>query len=136
MSANGCFCHCLPASMPDFGRLVQQSGDLSSPARSARRQWRVDNLSAENAMTDRFENSTASLSGPASHAFTITPSDTAALAETLRGVYIGGGGAITAITQSGATVEFTALPSGSILPVRLSKILATGTTATGLVGLV
>lgn len=40
-------------------------------------------------MPDRFHYSAPSLSGPASHAFAVTPSDGADLAETTRALYVG-----------------------------------------------
>jgi hypothetical protein len=76
------------------------------------------------------------MAGPASHGFAVTPSDSTLLAETTRGIYVGTGGTIAALMLSGASVTFTAVPSGAILPVRLTKIMATGTTASGIVALV
>ncbi|WP_137155243.1 hypothetical protein [Rhizobium sp. FKL33] len=87
-------------------------------------------------MTDRFETTTASLNGPAIHAFPVTPDDTAALPETTRALYVGSGGAVTAELQSGAVATFAAVAAGAILPARIVRVLATGTTASSLVGLV
>jgi hypothetical protein len=87
-------------------------------------------------MADRFQNSSPSLSGPASHGFAVTPSDSALLAETTRGIYVGTGGTIAALMLSGAGVTFAAVPGGTTLPVRLTKIMATGTTASDIVALV
>jgi hypothetical protein len=87
-------------------------------------------------MTDRFETTVASLNGPAVHAFAVTPDDAARLPETTRALYVGTSGAVTAELQSGALATFAALASGSILPARIVRVLATGTTASGLVGLV
>ena len=87
-------------------------------------------------MADRFQNSSPSLAGPASHGFAVTPHDTNPLTETTRGLYVGGAGDIAAVMASGASVRFPAVPAGSVLPVRLTRILSTGTTATSMVGLV
>lgn len=87
-------------------------------------------------MADRFQNSSPSLAGPASHGFSVTPSDSALLSETTRGIYVGTGGDIAALMLSGASVTFPAVPAGSVLPVRLTKIMATGTTASNIVALV
>jgi hypothetical protein len=76
------------------------------------------------------------MSGPASHGFAVTPSDSTLLAETTRGIYVGTGGTIAALMLSGASVSFVAVPSGATLPVRLTKIMATGTTASNIVALV
>ena len=86
-------------------------------------------------MTDRFENTAPSLAGPASHGFAITPSDSALLVENTRAIYVGSGGDIAALMLSGANVLLSAVPSGSILPLRLTKIMASGTTADNIVGL-
>jgi hypothetical protein len=87
-------------------------------------------------MTDRFETTVASLNGPAVHAFPVTPDDATALPETTRALYVGSGGAVSAELQSGAVATFAAVAAGSVLPVRIVRVLATGTTASGLVGLV
>lgn len=87
-------------------------------------------------MTDRFQTSSPSLSGPAAHGFAVTPSDSSLLSETTRGLYVGAAGDITALMLSGANVTFSDVPAGTILPVRLTKIMATGTTASDIVALV
>ena len=86
-------------------------------------------------MPDRFQYSTPSLSGPASHAFAVTPNDGSDLSETTRALYVGTGGALAAVMASGATVTFASLASGTFLPVRVTRVLATGTTASAILGL-
>lgn len=68
-----------------------------------------------------------------STAAAITPSDTTA--QTYRAIYVGGAGNVTVITTGGNTVTFTAPPVGTIIPVEVSYVKATLTTATLLVGL-
>lgn len=87
-------------------------------------------------MTDRFQTSSPSLAGPASHGFAVTPSDSTLLSETTRGLYVGTTGNIAGLMLSGASVTFTSVPAGAVLPVRLTKIMATGTTASNIVALV
>jgi hypothetical protein len=87
-------------------------------------------------MADRFRNSSPSLAGPASDGFAVTPHDSNLLSETTRGLYVGGAGNIAAVMASGVSVTFSAVPAGTVLPVRLTRILATGTSATSMVGLV
>ncbi|MBU1175699.1 MAG: hypothetical protein KKH72_09890 [Alphaproteobacteria bacterium] len=87
-------------------------------------------------MTDRFSNRAASLEGPAIHGFAVTPSDATPLAETTRALYVGTAGNVSLTFASGASATFTGLAAGSILPVRAVSVLATGTTASGLVALV
>lgn len=86
-------------------------------------------------MADRFESSASGLDSPAQQAFAITPG-TAELAETTRGIYVGGTGDISVEMKSGALVVFQEVPAGSLLPIRVVKIFAEGTSASAIVGLV
>jgi hypothetical protein len=74
--------------------------------------------------------------GPLDGSFTITPSDSTMLARPTRAVYVGGAGNL-AVRLAGdqSTPIFMAVPVGTVLNIRADKILATGTTATNLVGL-
>ena len=85
---------------------------------------------------DRFSNRSQGWDAPASIAFAITPHDTDALSETTRALYVGGAGNVALKLSNGVTVTFTGLAASFVLPVRATHVLATGTTATGLVGLV
>jgi len=87
-------------------------------------------------MPDRFQNSSPSLSGPAAHGFAVTPNDSTTLAETTRALYVGAAGAIAVLMASGASISFAAVPAGTMLPIRVTKVMATGTTATDILGLV
>lgn len=66
----------------------------------------------------------------------ITPNDADTFASPVR-VYVGGAGNVAVRPwnsgASGAAVTFTAPAVGSMLPVRVIAVLATGTTATNLV---
>jgi hypothetical protein len=66
-------------------------------------------------------------------AVAITTSDTADNA--YGSIYVGGAGNVSVVTEAGQTVTFTAPPVGTILPIRTSKVRATLTTATLLIGL-
>jgi hypothetical protein len=69
-------------------------------------------------------------------AVAITPSDTAEQGPPiLSGVYVGGAGDVTLITELGTTTTFKAVPVGATLFCRTRLVKATGTTATNLVGL-
>ena len=73
----------------------------------------------------------------ARYAFAITPSDATNFDQTTTsGVYVGGTGAVTAVMVDGKVVTFSAVPVGAVLPIEATRINATGTTATLLVGLV
>jgi hypothetical protein len=52
-----------------------------------------------------------------------------------RAIYVGGVGHITSIDATGASVVISAIPVGTILPIRPTRIMATGTTASLIVGI-
>ena len=88
-------------------------------------------------MADRFAGREPDMTGPAIHAFSIIPDDGTPLPEPVRGLYVGSAGDVTAEMMSGGMpVTFANVPGGTVLPVRATKVTATGTTATALVGLV
>lgn len=70
---------------------------------------------------------------PADSAVAVTKSDSTVLTET-RGLYVGVEGDV-AVTIGGANVTFVGVPSGAILPIRVTKVLSTGTTASSIVAL-
>lgn len=86
-------------------------------------------------MTDIFATVGSGLDSPASKAFAITPNTDNDLAIFTRGIYVGGAGNVIAIlVDDTAAVTFTAVPAGSILPIRARRVLATST-ATTMVGM-
>jgi len=75
---------------------------------------------------------------PPVNAFAITPNDGANLSSSVRGIFVGGAGTIKVdMVGTGTAVTFTVGTNavGFILPIQVKKVYATGTTATGLVGL-
>ena len=77
----------------------------------------------------------ALMQDPASGAATITPSDTTILSG-VRGLYIGtGGGAVAVTMRSGQVVTFPAVPAGTFMPIRVTKVMETNTDATSIVAL-
>lgn len=92
--------------------------------------------SEDQTMPDRFSSNAPSLTSPATHAFAVTPNDGLDLPEATRALYVGAGGALALRLVSGQSVTFTGLAGGSILPVRADRVLATGTTASAILGLV
>lgn len=74
------------------------------------------------------------LTGPATDAFAITPNDTTDLALKPRAIYVGGAGDVVATFASG-DVTFKAVPVGTTLLIRPSRI-KTASTATLMIGLV
>ncbi len=72
-------------------------------------------------------------SGSPTDAAVIVPSD--ATAVNFDAIYVGGAGNVAVTTFKGTVVTFTAPPVGTFLWVKCSKVMATNTTATLLVGL-
>ena len=72
---------------------------------------------------------------PATRAIAVTPSDATDLEAATRGLYIGTAGALKVITAGGDTVTLAAVPAGSILPLSVTRVLATGTDADDIVAL-
>lgn len=85
-------------------------------------------------MTDRYGDLSSNLTSPVSGGFAVTPSDSAALPEATRAIYVGSGGSLAVQMLWGATLTFDNVQSGSVLPLRVTKILA-ASTATAIVGL-
>jgi hypothetical protein len=74
---------------------------------------------------------------PSSNLITITPSDSTTFTPPIRQLYVGTGGNISVVTQSGTTVIFKNASSGSFLaPFYLSKVNATNTTAADIIAFV
>ncbi|MBB4053780.1 hypothetical protein GGR20_003442 [Devosia subaequoris] len=86
-------------------------------------------------MPDRFATHADGLESPASSGFAIIPDDSADLPHVTRAVYIGTAGNLAVTLASGDQVTLVNLPSATLLPVRIARVEATGTTATDLVGL-
>lgn len=65
--------------------------------------------------------------------FAVTKSDSTAIR--FDALYVGGTGDVTVRTTRGTTLEFEAVPAGTILPISGDRVMA-ATTATLIVGLV
>ena len=83
-------------------------------------------------MTDFFEDRSSGLESPGFDAASVTPSDSTDLTITSRALYVGGTGDVRITTAAGSIVTFVSVPEG-ILPMRVSRVHATGTTATDIV---
>lgn len=84
---------------------------------------------------DSFKEYPVTPNSPIRDAAGVTPDDAIDLAEVTRALYVGVAGDIALITAGGQSVVFQAVPAGSLLPLRTSRILATGTTAGGIMAL-
>jgi len=86
-------------------------------------------------MADPFANTQPSLSSPASAGINVTPSDSGTLSTTSRALYVGNGGSLSVRMLSGETLSFAGVSAGSFLPLRVTQVLATGTSASAIVAL-
>lgn len=75
-----------------------------------------------------------SLVSPPQDAFDITPG--ADIKSVTRAIYVGtGGDLVVTMYGGGNTVTFTNIPDGTLMPLRITAVAASGTTAAGIVGL-
>ncbi|MCC5983382.1 MAG: hypothetical protein JJU42_03350 [Rhodobacteraceae bacterium] len=82
-----------------------------------------------------FANRAGSLSGPATDALPVTPSDSTDLPHIALGVYVETGGALSIDTVNGDTRSLM-VADFTILPIGVRRVRATGTTASGIHALV
>lgn len=83
-------------------------------------------------MSDKFANYPSNLDSPAANAASVTPNDSIDLSTSSRSLWIGGEGNLSVVMVGGQTVTFTALTVGWH-PLRVARVLSTGTTATNIV---
>ena len=88
-------------------------------------------------MADNFEYVDPKLQViPADHAFAITPTDGVDLSFVTRGLYVGTAGNVAVILKGDSSaVTFVGVPAGSVIPLRVSRVNSTNTTASDIVGL-
>lgn len=82
------------------------------------------------AATDRFASNSGGLGSPATRAEAVTPHDTNTLTRASRGLYIGGAGNVAVVMAGGDEVTFSGVGAGTFLPIRVTQVKSTGTTAT------
>ncbi len=82
----------------------------------------------------RHANNTVS----AHDALAVTPSD-ATVIPTTRALYVGVGGTVVVVTadavSASTTSTFVGVPAGTVLPIQVTKVYSTGTTATNILAL-
>lgn len=87
-------------------------------------------------MADSFANWADQVSAPATLAAAVVPSDTTALPDIPKGLYVGTGGALVMRgVGGGADTVWKNVASGTILPFRAQYVRATGTSAGDLLAL-
>lgn len=86
-------------------------------------------------MQDDFSSYNDGLTTPAVAAEAASPSDTLDMEFVTRAIYVGQGGDMNVMLKSGDTVLMRNMQAGVIYPLRVIRVLATGTTAVDIVGL-
>jgi hypothetical protein len=76
----------------------------------------------------------SNIGDPARLAVAVTPSDITDLANPARSLYIGGTGNVSVEMYGGGTAVFSSVPVG-ILPVQVTRVNATNTTASNILAL-
>lgn len=86
-------------------------------------------------MAERYSSRAGDVAGAARRGFAVIPSDSADLSAETRALYVGQGGDLAITLVSGDTLTLANVQAGSLLPVRATRVRATGTTAAQIVGL-
>jgi hypothetical protein len=86
-------------------------------------------------MINPFSSRAPSLNGPATDMLPVVPSNTSDLPRVALALYVQTGGAVSLVTEAGQTRNLI-VADFSILPVGVRRVLATGTTASGIHALV
>lgn len=84
---------------------------------------------------DLFRTHNRSLVSPPEHGQMVAPDDAAPLAHVSRALFVGEAGTLAVRLADGTDLVFANLPAGALLPIRVSHVLATGTSAAGVVAL-
>ena len=106
----------------------------ASPAQPFHANLAVHSLDWQDIM-DNFANFPTTPISPARGGELIAPSDTSDLMQVSRALYVGQGGDVALTLVDGDNLTFEAVPGGSLLPIRVRAVAATGTSATGLIAL-
>jgi hypothetical protein len=88
------------------------------------------------AAADEWSKQYDEVSAPARSVALVTPNDSTDLSYATKALYVGVGGNISIDTVGGdSAVILIGVPTGSILPIRATRVRATGTTATDIAAL-
>jgi hypothetical protein len=84
--------------------------------------------------TDNFASFQDGLTSPAENAVAVTPHNSTDLAVASRALWVGGAGNISVEMVGGqSAVVFTGIPAGTWMPLRVTRVNSTSTTATSIV---
>lgn len=87
-------------------------------------------------MSDDYQSHGTGLDSPCSSAEAIDYSGgDVTLNKTTRALYVGSTGNLVCTMANGGTATFNTIPAGTVLPIRITGVTASGTTADDMVGL-
>jgi hypothetical protein len=86
-------------------------------------------------MAEKYEGRADGGTYPARHGFAVATSDSVDLPNETRAIYVGAAGDVSVVLASGEAVVLAGVSAGSLLPIRVSRVNVTGTTASLMVGL-
>jgi hypothetical protein len=84
---------------------------------------------------DNFESFRPGLSEPVTGGEAVTPHNSTDLVKVSRALWVGGAGNVAAVMKDGTVLTFVGVPAGTMLPIRVSRVNSTNTTATSMVAL-
>lgn len=73
---------------------------------------------------------------PLEGGFSVTPDDNTDFPKKTRAIYVGTTGDLAVVMANGNTITFTDIAAGVFHPLQVIRVLSTGTTATGIIGMV
>lgn len=85
-------------------------------------------------IADPYADLVAATDGPLVGGFAVTPASTD-LPVVTRALMVGGGGDVAVVMRNGDALTLPGLQPGAVYPLRVTRVLTAGTTATGIVGL-
>ena len=87
-------------------------------------------------ISDTFQDYQPGLNSPVEGGFDVVPEDGVYLEKVTRALMITGAGDVAVTLKNGDAITLPGLTPGVIYPIRAARIAATGTTATGIKGLI
>ena len=86
-------------------------------------------------MSDIFMGQSPTLGDRLIGGFAVTKSDSTIFSQPTRALWVGGTGDVAVKYIDGSTDTIQAVPAGALLPIRVTQVLSTGTTATKISGM-
>ena len=83
-------------------------------------------------MADKFSTHASSITSPPTNIYTATPSDSSDLPDASRALNVAQSGMVR-VTTVGGNTDTVNVADGIVFPIRVKRIWATGTTASGIV---